>query len=218
MADPFSGAVAAVAGPAISGLFSGRQAKKQRAFQQKMSNTSYQRGMRDMRRAGLNPMLAFSQGGASTPGGAMGSMPAPDFVGSAMAFKKVDAELDAIESGTDKATADAERARAERDLQQSRLPEADTRKGWVESAAGQKALHEQYRMEAKKALGTPGGFVAELEHQASTTAKTLKLSDPTHKNAAQRREALKRKNDAALEKRGHGKKYYPKIKRWWLGE
>jgi len=45
-------------------------AKKQMEFQERMSNTSYQRAMRDMRKAGLNPMLAFSQGGASTPGGA----------------------------------------------------------------------------------------------------------------------------------------------------
>lgn len=42
---------------------------RQMAFQKEMSNTSYQRGMEDMRKAGLNPILAGKLGGASTPTG-----------------------------------------------------------------------------------------------------------------------------------------------------
>lgn len=46
------------------------QARINREFQASQSSTSYQRAVADMQAAGLNPMLAVSQGGASTPSGA----------------------------------------------------------------------------------------------------------------------------------------------------
>lgn len=57
--------------------FSSAQAQRQMDFQERMSSTAYQRAMKDMRRAGVNPMLAFMQGGASSPGGAAGAAVAP---------------------------------------------------------------------------------------------------------------------------------------------
>lgn len=53
---------------------SAEQAALNRDFQERMSNTSYQRGVADLQSAGLNPMLAYMQGGASQPQGSMASM------------------------------------------------------------------------------------------------------------------------------------------------
>lgn len=51
-------------------LWNSQIADKQMMFQALMSGTSFQRGIADMKMAGLNPILAATQGGASTPSGA----------------------------------------------------------------------------------------------------------------------------------------------------
>jgi hypothetical protein len=53
---------------------SAQQAQQQMAFQERMRQTQYQTAVEDMQKAGLNPMLAYSQGGAGTPSGAMGQV------------------------------------------------------------------------------------------------------------------------------------------------
>lgn len=54
--------------------YNSAEALKNREWQEHMSNTSYQRAVEDMKKAGINPILAFSNGGASTPGGSAGTI------------------------------------------------------------------------------------------------------------------------------------------------
>lgn len=74
--DPVSVGMMGVAG--LSNYFGTRDtnrtnakiAQKQMDFQAQQSSTAYQRAVKDLEAAGLNPMLAYQQGGASSSAGA----------------------------------------------------------------------------------------------------------------------------------------------------
>ncbi len=100
------GAVAA--GSALFGRERANQAnaklaREQMAFQERMSGTAYQRAVKDMKLAGINPMLAYMQGGATSPAGQTARMEdvAGPAVSSAMAMRRMTADLKLVEQQTE---------------------------------------------------------------------------------------------------------------------
>lgn len=125
--------VGAVGGALIGGLFSSRGqqqannmnvdlSREQMAWQTQMSSTAYQRATADMEAAGLNPMLAYQQGGASTPAGQLaqvgnvGAAAVGGATSSAQQALALGQGLQSIEQSkavTQKAEADAAKVRSE---------------------------------------------------------------------------------------------------------
>nr|UXQ87922.1 MAG: DNA pilot protein [Microvirus sp.] len=138
---------AAIAGSLI-GAFGANKANKnnraisreQMAFQERMSNTSYQRGKKDMEAAGFNPMLAFKQGGASTPSGAGIAAQnelsgVTDGVNSAVAARRSTAELKAIDAQIENTNSDTDLKRTSQteSLNRSELIRAQTQNAFTEN-------------------------------------------------------------------------------------
>jgi len=78
------------------------EAKRNRDFQMLMSNTAHQRQVRDLKKAGLNPILAAGGSGASSPAGNVA--PISDSIGqgvqSAVAAARAYAEIENIKART----------------------------------------------------------------------------------------------------------------------
>lgn len=167
--------------------FQAAQAQAQMDFQERMSNSAYQRAMTDMKTSGLNPILAYTQGGANTPGGAAGTgssasspTPAPvrDLVQSSIASASQLAQLDNLAAQADKTRAETDQVKTET---------AHLREDWIDPAGpGQYPNYRTYTAQERhhRALA--------LHHQARVdvqreglTSDQRDLVDQEIKNAVE---------------------------------
>lgn len=179
---------ASLLGGMQSNASSAASSRDQMSFQERMSNTSYQRAVADLKAANLNPALAYMNGGASSPSGS--SYTATDAlspaVSSANAARRLNSELRIMQN-----TAYKEKTAGILNDELAAKASIDSQKAQVDTQLS-KALTRKAETDMRNSTASTASQVMLNQNLASQALANASLSATNAKTAAA--EAILRKN------------------------